>query len=118
MISLTLRTVIFTFRIQGPIQREPVADEPISKVDAIDRTDCERLPILIKAYRYAIDRTSFYERGKLVRRLCAALVLDAVAGPAKLIAFRSINSPETNTRSVNLKCIAVNHRRLPGQGVA
>ena len=115
MIGLALRAVIFAFRILRPIQREPVAYEPASEVDAIDRAGCRCLPVFIEAYRLTIDGTLGNKSGKLMRRLGAAWILAAVIGPAKLVAFRSIDSPKPNAGRADFDCVAVDYRRLADQ---
>jgi hypothetical protein len=36
MISITLRLIVLPFRVLGPINREPIAHEPIGKVNTVD----------------------------------------------------------------------------------
>jgi hypothetical protein len=118
MISLPLRPIIFAFRVLRPIQRETVAYEPISEVHTINRTGRNGPTILIEIYWRAIDRSRCNESVKFIRLLCAASILKTIVSPAKLTAFRSINPPETNARSVQFERVAVNHRRLTDQVVS
>jgi hypothetical protein len=102
MFSVALRLPVLALRVHRPIQREPVAHRPFRKVNAINRTYRNRAPVLIQAHGRATDRPSRNEGVKLIRCLCAALVLQALIVATKLAAFRSVDSPQANPRPVNL----------------
>jgi hypothetical protein len=57
---------------------------------------------------------------QIVRRLRAALILQAVPAPAKLATFRRIDSPKANARSVDFQTVAIDDaglsRKITGRG--
>jgi len=78
MLCIALRLIIFALWVLRPIQREPVAYQPIRKVNAINRTYRNRAPVLVHVHGRAINRPSSYEGVKVVRCLGPAPILQAV----------------------------------------
>jgi hypothetical protein len=88
MLGITLRRTVFALRVLRPIEREPVANQPLPKVNAVNRTYRNRTPVLVQADRRAIYRPSRYEGVEFVRCLGPATILNA-----KLTALGRVNAP-------------------------
>src|ERR1700730_13550370 len=100
MLSVTLSRIVLPLRISRPIQREPVAHQPLRNVNAINRTYRNRATVSVQADRRAMNRPSRYEGVKLVRGLRAASVLQALIVATELGGFGRIYSPKANARAV------------------
>ena len=90
--SISLSFGVAAFTVLGPIQREPLPNEPITNIRPTNVADRHQALIPIPVYFDALDGTSAYEARELVRRLLAAAVQVALFVATKLIRFRRIDS--------------------------
>jgi hypothetical protein len=54
--GFALSRVILALRVLRPIQRKAVTHEPLAEIRAVDRTCCDRAPVLIEIERHAVHR--------------------------------------------------------------
>jgi hypothetical protein len=96
----------------GPIEREPVPNEPISNIRPANVADGHHAFIPIAVNFGALDGTPAYEVKKRIRRFLSTMVQVALFIAAKLIRFRRVNSEYANTRAMNFNCIAIDYGSL------
>jgi hypothetical protein len=114
-LGIALCPVVSAPGVLRPVQCEPVAHEPFSEIGAADRTGRNGTPVLIQVEWNAVDRTPIDVAVEIIRRLRAATIQRATVAAAKLIAFRSINAPQPNTRPVNFQRVAIDNCGLTNE---
>src|SRR5258706_12002298 len=106
---VALSPIVLALRIRRPIQREPIAYQPLRKVNTSNRASRNCSPVLIQAHGRAIDRPPRNEGVKLVCCLRAASVLQAIIAATELSAFGRVNAPQANALTVHFERVAGNH---------
>src|SRR5579872_4942795 len=90
-------------------------DEPFAKVGIPDRTGRDRPSVLIQVDGHAAYRASRDEGIQIVGGLRATPVLQTVFAAAELGAFRRVDAPQADPRSVNFQRVSVDDAGLPHQ---
>jgi len=115
MLGLTLDPIEFSLRILRPVNCETVAYKPLGEISSINRTRCDRTPILIQRGWDAGYRPSREEGVEIVRGLRSATIWQAIFSPAKLAAFWSVDAPQPYSCPVDFQGVAVDDAGLASE---
>ncbi|MEH2571717.1 hypothetical protein V1272_001052 [Bradyrhizobium sp. AZCC 1708] len=108
MFGVALSATISAFGVLGPIQRQALAQKPFAEIGAADRTGRNYPAIWVKVDERAANRTSGNERVEVICCLRATTILRTVVVPAQLATLRRVDTPQPDSRSLNLQCVAIN----------
>jgi len=107
LISLALISTVLPLGVFRPIEGETVPHQPLPEIGPANRARRHGAPVTIETHRRAVHRALRDEGVKIVRRLRAAAILQAVIAPAKLAALRRIDSPEPDPSAVDFQRIPI-----------
>ena len=101
-----------------PVERKAAADKPFAEIGATGRTGGDRSSVLIQVHGHAANRTPCNESMQIIRGFGAAPIPQTVVAAAQLSALRCVDSPQADSRAVNLQRVAVDDTGLPDQVIS
>ena len=113
--SIALGVIVSAFRVLRPIQRKPLANKPFAEIGAADRAGRNRPAVRVEVKGRAVDRTPSNECIKVVCRLRAAAILQAILAAAELSAFRRVDTPEPDAYAMNFQRVAIDDAGLTNE---
>ena len=112
MLCFSLRCGVIAFRVFGPIKRQPLANQPISKINAGYRANGHRSLVAIAINFDARHRPTIDKGGEIIRRLLTAAIMVAVRVAAKLITFWRVDTRQPDALAMDFDRIAIDYRSL------
>src|SRR5262252_3750884 len=118
MLCASLRGIIPPLGKLRPVERKAAADKPFAEIGAAGRTGGDRSSVLVQVDGHAVDRTPCDEGIQIIRGFGAATILQTVVAAAQLSALWCVDSPQADSRAVNLQRVAVDDAGLPDQVIS